>query len=113
VLHALAALGVTLSPIACGGDDAFHQEREQWASGANFFAFGPGRILGYKHNVHTLEALSRAGFDIVDAAGLLDGSASLPEKGRVAVSMDGAELSRGGGGCRCMTMPLAREAAWG
>jgi arginine deiminase len=113
VLHALAALGVTLSPIACGGDDAFHQEREQWASGANFFAFGPGRILGYKHNVHTLEALSRAGFDIVDAAGLLDGSASLPENGRVAVSMDGAELSRGGGGCRCMTMPLAREAAWG
>ena len=110
VLSALAAQGVDLSPIACGGADSFHQEREQWGSGANFFAFGPGRILGYKHNVHTLEALSTAGFDIVDAGDLLSGKNSLPEAGRVVVSIDGAELSRGGGGCRCMTMPLARAA---
>lgn len=110
VLSALAAQGVDLSPIACGGADSFHQEREQWGSGANFFAFGPGRILGYKHNVHTLEALSTAGFDVVDAGDLLSGKSSLPEEGRVVVSIDGAELSRGGGGCRCMTMPLARSA---
>lgn len=108
VLAALASLGMSLQPIACGGDDAFHQEREQWASGANFFAFGPGRILGYKHNLHTLEALSRSGFEIVDSSELLDGEVVLPEQGRVAVAIDGAELSRGGGGCRCMTMPLAR-----
>ena len=108
VLGALAALGVDLEPIACGGEEAFHQEREQWASGANFFAFGPGRILGYKHNLHTLDSLNRAGFEIVDALDLLDGRAGLPEQGRVAVAIDGAELSRGGGGCRCMTMPLAR-----
>lgn len=109
VLSALRAQGVELEPIACGGADSFHQEREQWASGANFFAFGPGRILGYKHNIHTLEALSAAGFEVVDAAGLLSGENELPESGRVVVSIDGAELSRGGGGCRCMTMPLARS----
>lgn len=110
VLSALAAQGIELSPIACGGADSFHQEREQWGSGANFFAFGPGRILGYKHNIHTLEALSSAGFDVVDAADVLSGKSPLPAEGRVVVSIDGAELSRGGGGCRCMTMPLARAA---
>jgi len=110
VIEALEALGVSLAPIACGGDDAFHQEREQWASGANFFAFGPGRILGYKHNVHTLEALSKAGFEIVDADELIAGRRELAQDEKVAVAIDGAELSRGGGGCRCMTMPLARRA---
>ncbi|HMB39953.1 MAG TPA: arginine deiminase family protein [Wenzhouxiangellaceae bacterium] len=109
VLAALAAQGVELSPIACGGADSFHQEREQWGSGANFFAFGPGRILGYKHNMYTLEALSSAGFEVLDAGDLLDGQCQLPSEGRVVVSIDGAELSRGGGGCRCMTMPIARS----
>ena len=112
VLSALAGQGVDLTPIACGGDDSFHQEREQWASGANFFAFGPGRILGYKHNLYTLEALSAAGFEVLDAGDVLAGKARVPESGRVVVSIDGAELSRGGGGCRCMTMPLARSSAY-
>ena len=109
VISALAAQGVELSPIACGGADSFHQEREQWGSGANFFAFGPGRILGYKHNVHTLEALSTAGFEVVDADDVLSGNKTLSSDRPVVVSIDGAELSRGGGGCRCMTMPLARS----
>ena len=108
VLSALRAQGVELEPIACGGPDSFHQEREQWGSGANFFTYGPGRILGYKHNLHTLDALSSAGFAVVDAKDLLSGNTELSETGRVVVSIDGAELSRGGGGCRCMTMPLAR-----
>ena len=108
VISALAAQGVELTPIACGGADSFHQEREQWGSGANFFAFGPGRILGYKHNEHTLDALSTAGFDVVDADDVLSGNTTLSSDRRVVVSIDGAELSRGGGGCRCMTMPLAR-----
>lgn len=112
VLLALGAQGIDLSPIECGGADAFHQEREQWASGANFFAFGPGRILGYKHNMYTLEALASSGFDVLDADDILNGKSEMPAEGRVVVSIDGAELSRGGGGCRCMTMPLARAAAW-
>lgn len=108
VLEALSSLGVNLEPVPCGGEDSFHQEREQWSSGANFFAFGPGRILGYKHNVHTLDALSRKGFEVVEASRMLSGRSRLPTSGRVVVAIDGAELSRGGGGCRCMTMPLAR-----
>lgn len=108
VLEALAALDVDLAPINCGGDDLFHQEREQWASGANFFALGPGHILGYKHNIYTLEALSTAGFEVLDAEDFIAGRTALPEGGKAVVSIDGAELSRGGGGCRCMTMPLAR-----
>ena len=108
VLPALAAQGIDLKPIHCGGNDDFHQEREQWASGANFFAFGPGQIIGYSHNTHTVDALDADGFEVISAEDVITGKRELAGEGRVVVTMDGAELSRGGGGCRCMTMPIAR-----
>ena len=105
---ALRVFGMELNFVNCGGDHPFTQEREQWTSGANFFTFAPGQIIGYDHNKATLEALDKAGFEIIKAHDLIDGSITLPT-GKVAVSMHGSELSRGGGGCRCMTMPVHRE----
>ena len=108
VLSALNANKLDIECIPCGGSDRFHQEREQWSSGANFFAFGPGQVMGYAHNVHTVEAMSKAGFNVVHAKNVLNGSRPIAADEKVLVTMDGSELSRGGGGCRCMTLPLAR-----
>jgi len=105
---ALRLFGLELDFVNCGGDSAFAQEREQWTSGANFFTFAPGQIIGYKHNKSTLEALDEAGFEIIDADEIIDGSKEILT-GKVAIAMDGSELSRGGGGCRCMTMPVHRD----
>lgn len=112
ILPALKKLGVDLKPIVCGGDDEWDQEREQWHSGANTFAFAPGKILTYSRNIHTLEQLSDNGFEIVRAEDFINGVGEDPvyDPNRCcAVTIDGSELSRGGGGARCMTMPLSRE----
>jgi arginine deiminase len=110
VLAALAKLGLDLEPVFCGGrGDRWTQEREQWHSGANFFALGPGQVIGYRRNTHTLEELGAAGFEVVAAADVISGKADLDGMGRCVVTIDGSELARGGGGCRCMTMPLGRE----
>ncbi len=111
LLPALKKLGMDLKPIICGGDDEWDQEREQWHSGANFFAFAPGKVLTYARNVHTLEQLSKNGFNIVKAADFISGKndAAVMGDGLCAVAIDGSELPRGGGGARCMTMPLSRQ----
>jgi len=106
---ALKKLGMDLKPIYCGGSgDTWVQEREQWHSGANFFAFAPGKIIGYQRNVHTLEELKNNGYEILTATDVIEGKISPDDYKKCVVTIAGSELARGGGGARCMTMPIRR-----
>jgi len=110
LLNSLKKLGIDLEAVYCGGEkDQYVMEREQWQSGANFFALEPGKIIGYERNVHTIEALSRKGYDILKARDVVSGKLSLESYKKVVITIEGNELSRGGGGARCMTMPVSRE----
>jgi len=110
LVKALKELGMDLKPSFCGGEkDSVTQEREQWHSGANFFALGPGKLIGYNRNVHTLENLHQAGYEIIGSKEVLNGKVDLSTIQKYVLTIDGAELSRGGGGVRCMTMPYKRK----
>jgi len=110
ILAALRDLGMELTPIYCGGRrDPWIQEREQWHSGANFFAVGPGRLIGYERNVYTLEEMSRHGYEIHKARDILEDRVGPDHKGKYVIALEGSELPRGGGGARCMTMPVSRK----
>ncbi len=107
---ALRKLGMDLKPVKCGGsEDEWYQEREQWHSGANFFAIEPGKVLSYARNIHTLNELNKNGFEIVRAWDVIEGRADYESLGKCVITIEGSELPRGGGGARCMTMPLSRE----
>ena len=109
MLEATKKLGFDFSPVLCGGDDYLYQDREQWHSGANFFALGEGKILGYARNTHTIEALNNASFEVLKAEDVCGDKVNMRDYERFVVAFDAAELPRGGGGARCMTMPIKRK----
>ncbi|TVQ93901.1 MAG: arginine deiminase [Bacteroidetes bacterium] len=107
---ALRNLGMDMKPIFCGGSsDPWFQEREQWHSGANFFAIGPGKIIGYARNSKTLEELNKNGMEIIKASDVIKGKVNLNDYDKYVITIEGSELPRGGGGARCMTMPIRRK----
>ncbi len=110
ILKALKNLGMDLSPVICGGHaDIWTQEREQWHSGANLFALAPGQVIGYGRNERKIEELNKNGYDVLNSADIFDGKINIEDYNRFVITLPGSELARGGGGCRCMTMPVSRE----
>ncbi|MBN2637045.1 MAG: arginine deiminase [Prolixibacteraceae bacterium] len=110
ILVALKKLGINLKPVLCGGkNDTWIQEREQWHSGANFLAFAPGKIIGYERNSHTIEALNDEGFSVMKADDVIKQKVKINDYEKCVVVIAGSELARGGGGARCMTMPIKRK----
>ncbi len=108
LLALLAELGMPLTTVVTGGSEPLRQAREQWHKGTNFFAMAPGKIVGYTRNEGTERALVEHGFRLVRGEAVQAGEEDLTGPGRVAVLVQGTELSRGGGGCRCMTLPVRR-----
>lgn len=84
------ALGIEkVTLIKCGGDDKIASEREQWNDGSNTLCIAPGTIVCYERNDVTNALLKQYGLNVL--------------------TVPSAELSRGRGGPRCMSMPLWRE----
>ena len=95
--------------VACGDGDPTAAVREQWTDGANAVCLAPGRIVLYQRNQRTLRALNRAGFEVMTAPQFIhNAELFLQGQRRIVVAVGGAELSRGRGGPRCLTLPIAR-----
>ncbi len=110
LLVALNKLGFGLEPVICGGTaDPWTQQREQWHSGANFFAISPGKVIGYARNTYTLDELSKHGFEIIKAKSVVKCHTDINDYKKCVIAIEGSELARGGGGARCMTMPVKRR----
>ncbi len=75
--------------IRCGGGSAIDAAREQWNDGTNTLAVAPGEVIAFSRNYVT--------------------NGILRDHGVTVHEIPSAELSRGRGGPRCMSMPLWRE----
>ena len=82
-------VGHPVELIPCGGGDRIAAEREQWNDGSNTLCIAPGKIVVYERNDVTNKVLRDKGLDLI--------------------IVPSAELSRGRGGPRCMSMPIERE----
>ena len=109
IVDGLNSLGWEIEPIVGGGSDPWVQLREQWHSGANFFALGDGKVMGYRRNTHTIDALNRAGFAVLKAEDIVSGKVNMADYDKFVAAFPGSELPRAGGGARCMTMPILRD----
>ena len=82
-------VGHPVELIPCGGGDRIAAEREQWNDGSNTLCIAPGTIVVYERNDVTNKLLKEKGLNVIE--------------------VPSAELSRGRGGPRCMSMPIWRE----
>jgi arginine deiminase len=105
---ALRAVDLPLEPLLVGGERRAAQEREQWSSACNSVVVRPGTIITYQRNDATLAELRSAGFHLLSATDFLAFDDWDDTRHRTAIIIEGNELVRGGGGPRCMTLPLRR-----
>jgi len=87
ILSKYLKMPITLIP--CAGGDKVAAEREQWNDGSNTLCIAPGVVIVYDRNNITNQVLRENGLKVLE--------------------IPGAEISRGRGGPRCMSMPLIRE----
>ena len=75
--------------IETGGGDPVAAARDQWNDGTNTLAIAPGVVVTYRRNVTSNRVLQENGIKVFE--------------------IKGAELGRGRGGPRCMSMPMMRD----